>query len=320
MARTKIRDQVPPVAAVVLSYNRRTDLLLTLEQLQADSYPNLQILVIDNGSSDGTLEGIPERFEEVRLLRLPYNIGTRARDFAVTVTDSKYIVHFDDDSAPEADAISKMVEIFEGDPTIGVVPFNVIGGPYSGELPKTHPADLLGFINCGVGMRPQAIRDAGYLDPDFFVYAEEWDLGVRIRNAGWRFHFDPEVRVHHRTPDDARNLRFRRILAARNETWIVFKYYPVGRIPLLVLRVLFWNMLGARAEGPRSSPRYAVRGVLSACWGWRVAVSKRQAIDPDFLEALERRSGLWSLRPTGPRLGEMIRRRLRIPRGSTPPR
>lgn len=47
--------------------------------------------------------------------------------------------------------------------------------------------DLVGFINCAVGMRPEAVKDAGYLDLDSKFLAEDWDLGVRIRNRGWSF-------------------------------------------------------------------------------------------------------------------------------------
>jgi GT2 family glycosyltransferase len=192
-----------------------------------------------------------------------------------------------------------------------VIPFNVIGGPYTGEFMVGKPAeDLIGFVNCGVGMRPQAVRDAGYLDSDFFTYAEDWDLGIRIRNAGWRFHFDPGIRVHHRTADEDRDLEVRRTNCARNETWMAFKYYPATRVPLRVLRVLYWNIQAARDEGPRSSPWFAVRGVLIGCWRWRVARAKRQAIDPQLLEALELRSGLQALQPMWPRLRAMLLRLL----------
>lgn len=130
----------PRVTAVVLSFNRREELLRTLDALQWDDYPELDVLIIDNGSSDGSPEAVAERFPNARRLFLPYDVAVSARDYAVTATDADYIVHFDDDCAPEPAAISRMVELFEAHPEVGVIPFNIFGGPYT----PAHGAHALG--------------------------------------------------------------------------------------------------------------------------------------------------------------------------------
>ena len=172
----------------------------------------------------------------------------------------------------------------------------------------------------GWAFDPEAIKDAGYLDPDLFMYAEEWDLAIRVRNAGWRFHFDPEIRVHHRTGDEARNLELRRTLTTRNEVWIVFKYYPIARIPVLLFRVLYWNIQTARDEGARSSPWYALKGFLRACWHWRTPVAKRQTIDPEVLDAFELRTGFTALQPARPAIQATLLRRFKVLKASILPR
>jgi GT2 family glycosyltransferase len=157
-------------------------------------------------------------------------------------------------------------------------------------------------------MRLEALKAGVGFDPDFTMYADDFDLAIRIRNRGWKFVYDPSIRARHRTPDEVRDRRMRRTFAARNETWMALKYYPVHRVPVIVLRVLYWQMLAGR---PESTARYAVAGVASGCWRWRVAVGKREAIHPDVLHAFERISGVGSMRPMSPRLRSMITRRLR---------
>jgi hypothetical protein len=96
--------------------------------------------------------------------------------------------------------------------------------------------------------------------------------------------------------------------AGRNETWIALKYFPARRIPVIALRVLFWNIQVGRASG--FPTRYPFAGVASACWRWRVALRKRELVDPKVLDAFERRSGFDSTRPISQRLRSAVGRRL----------
>lgn len=69
----------PPVAAIVLSWNRRAEVLKTVALLLQDDYPALEVLVVDNASSDGTQGALGHNHPEVRLIALPDNRGVSAR-------------------------------------------------------------------------------------------------------------------------------------------------------------------------------------------------------------------------------------------------
>jgi GT2 family glycosyltransferase len=291
----KMQDRNPKVAIIVLTWNRREEVLKTLDLLEKDDYPNKEVIVIDNASTDGTREAVLSRYPNVKVISLPYNLGISGWDFGIVNTDAEYVVCLDDDSSPDPGAISRMVKVFEADPRIGIVPFNIYGGAFATEDWAKIPTDnLVGYINCGVGLRKEAVIKAGFNDPDFFLYANEWDLAIRILNKGYRIAFDPAIRANHRTSAMHRSYKRLRTLTARNEAWMVLKYFPLVRIPRILCRVLFWNAISSRKEGILSF-WYAIYGVATALWKWRVAWVKREKIKPEILERYER--NFWSFRP-----------------------
>lgn len=297
----------PKVAAIVLNWNRRDEALKTVGILLQDSYPHLEVIVVDNASSDGTVAALRASYPEVKVLALPYNMGTSGRDVGVLNTDAEYTAFFDDDSNPDAHAIARMVEIFEANPKVGIVPFNIYGGAFTTEYWEgAAPGDLIGYTACGVGLRRQAIIEAGFYDPDFVVYAEEYDLALRMLNRGWQIAFEPTIRAHHRASALHRSYKRTRTLTTRNETWMAIKYFPLARIPLIVCRVLFNNASLARLDG--FPPWYTLLGTAMALWNWRAAWKKREPIKPDILARYER--NFWGFQPIGPTLRGFVTRRL----------
>lgn len=278
----------PLVAAIVLSWNRRDEVLKTVDVLLQDTYPALEVLVVDNASSDGTPDALARRYPEVRVIALSTNRGISARDVGMRATDAEYVALFDDDSAPDPGAIAQMVALFEANPRLGIVPFNVYGGAHpTAHMARMLPRDLVGYHASGAGLRRRAALGAGGNDRDFFWGAEEWDQAVRILNDGWEIAFDPVIRAHHRTSALHRSSRRLRTQTARNETWIALKYFPPRRIPVIVCRIMFWNAVYCRREGIPAL-WHTPRGVATALWNWRIAWRKRQPIRPDVLARYER--------------------------------
>lgn len=303
-----MKEPMPRVAVIILSWNRRDEVLKTIALLEHDDYLNKEVIVINNGSIDDTQEAVRSRYPTVRVMRLPYNVGCSGFDFGIANTDADYIVCLDDDSAPDPNAISRMVEVFEANAKVGIVSFNIYGGAYSTEdWEKMEPSDLLGYINCGVGLRPKAVIDAGFNDRDFYLYTNEADLAIRILNKGYEIVFDPSIRAHHRTSPIGRSNKRLRTLSTRNEAWMVMKYFRLAKIPVMIWRVLFWNANYSRTEGPLSV-WYAFHGLAAALRHWQKAWKKRQAIRPEILARYER--NYWTFQPITPWLRRAVRRRI----------
>src|SRR3990170_4629146 len=115
----------PLVSVVILTWNRKDDLLETVAELKESTYAPIEIIVVDNGSNDGTQEEINEKFSEVNFIRLEKNVGIAGYNIGMKKARGEYVVLLDSDSFPDRKAIERMVAVFESDSQIGAVAFDV---------------------------------------------------------------------------------------------------------------------------------------------------------------------------------------------------
>jgi GT2 family glycosyltransferase len=221
-----VSNQLPLVSVVVVNYNGKEYVESCVASVLGSTYANLEVIVIDNGSTDGSVEhlnglyGAEGRF---RAVELDSNMGPAyARNRAVDTATGKYIAFLDNDTETEPGWLEPLVEAMEEDPTIGACQCKLLlmnqrdridyVGDYmsnlgfliqrvpGGEI-DTGQADsrveILSAKSAGMCMRAEAFREAGGFDEDYFIYVEETDLGWRVWLAGYRIIFVPESRVYH---------------------------------------------------------------------------------------------------------------------------
>lgn len=114
------------VAAIVLNYNKKDDLLLALKSIYASDYPNLSLVVVDNDSTDGSADAVAEAYPDTPLIRNPVNSGvSKGRntgwEYAKKHFDFEYVIFLDDDTEIEADYFTKMVKAYQDHPEAGIV-------------------------------------------------------------------------------------------------------------------------------------------------------------------------------------------------------
>lgn len=214
----------PRVSFILPTYNRRDVLLRTLEQVYRCGLPQseFEILVVDNASSDGTACAVRERFPAVRLLGLTSNRGPCAKNAGLAIAMGEFVVFLDDDSFPEPGSVRRMISHFDRDPLLGAAVFMVTLPDGSREC-SAYPNVCIG---CGTGLRRQAACDVGGLPDDFFMAAEEYDLSIRLLEAGWRVEPFNDLHVRHlKTPGSRFPGRIAR-LDARNNTLLAMRYFP----------------------------------------------------------------------------------------------
>jgi len=216
----------PLVSFVISTHNRLSALTQTLTALNpgapgAGTHPSETIL-IDNASTDGTAAAVAENFPQVRLLRQTVNHGSCAKNFGLAEATGKYVVFLDDDSFPFPGDIDRMVEHFQADPLLGAAVFAV--HLPSGECECSAYPEV--FAGCGVGLRSDALRQVGGLPDDFFMQAEEYDLSLRLLDAGWRVRRFDDLRVlHMKSPASRFPGRVMR-LDVRNNLTLIGRYFP----------------------------------------------------------------------------------------------
>jgi GT2 family glycosyltransferase len=246
MPTAPTRDLV--ISFTLSTHNRREVLLHTLRQidqcgLTRDEY---EVIIVDNASSDGTAEAVPREFPDVRLLPQHRNLGSCAKNFALPHARGQYIVFLDDDSFPAPGSIRRMIRHFEADDRLGAAVFTVVLP--DGSLECSAYPDV--FIGCGTGLRRSAIEQVGGLPDDFFMQAEEYDLSLRLLDAGWDVRRFEDLHVTHlKTPRSRVPWRTMR-LDVRNNYLVATRHFPDGWMAPFRRAWMnrYWRIAGAKGQ------------------------------------------------------------------------
>ena len=212
------------VTCVIATHNRRDVLLHTLERIHRCGLKQAEYetIIADNASSDGTAHAVRDQFPSVVVLRQAANRGPCAKNDALTISRGQYVVFLDDDSYPEPGSVRRMIGHFESDPRLGAAVFTITLPDGNREC-SAYPNVCIG---CGTGFRRDALRQVGGLPEEFFMAAEEYDLSLRLLDAGWRVELFDDLHVTHlKSPASRFPGRIAR-LDARNNTLLAMRYFP----------------------------------------------------------------------------------------------
>ncbi len=217
----------PRVTVVVLTWNSRAHLQACLESLRAieSSALDLTLLVVDNGSTDGTLEALRTGFPEVEAIAAGANLGfAGGNNLGLRLAlergaDFVFLLNPDTDVHPGF--LAEALSVALADPGAAAVQSLLLLHPERDLLNSVgNRIHFLGFGHCGgyrtpratapaeaveipfasgaaVLLRAAALREVGLLDDELFLYQEDQDLGLRLRLAGWRARLAPRSLVWH---------------------------------------------------------------------------------------------------------------------------
>jgi GT2 family glycosyltransferase len=285
-------------AVVVITRNRQEELLRSLERMT--SLPEgPQILVGDNGSTDGTCEATAARFPQVRLFHSAQNLGTIARNDMVRRLHTPYVAFCDDDTWWDPGALSVAADTLDAHDGLASVTGRIMvepGGredpivpelsgspvPAPGWLPG--PA-LLGILAGASMLRISAFWEAGGFSPRLWLGGEEELLTIDLAARGWWMCYRDDVIVHH-AASLIRDSRERRRLGIRNTLWTTWLRRPLPsalRRTRAIVASLPPDLTSARAIG---------QAVAGMPW----VVRERHAVPPKvelglrLLEEPQRRS------------------------------
>jgi len=270
----------PLVGIVVLNWNGLELTTACLRSLQKQTYPNYRVILVDNGSTDGSGRALAELFPNAHLLRLKTNEGftggSNAGIRAALSSDADYVLLLNNDTVVAADMLDELIRAAEADHQIGVVApkiffadsprviwyaagsFNWWQGLSSyyrrrpDERTPQSPRDITFATGCAMLLRSSVLERVGLLDERFFAYVEDADITTRILRAGNRARYAPSARVWHRGGGTAalhmgmdRAVR----LAIRNKLLLMTKHarpwHWVTFVPCFgVRRVLFHVLRG----------------------------------------------------------------------------
>ncbi len=232
---------------VIVNYNRKAELLETILRTRAltQNSPEFEIVIVDNASTDGSAEAVKAQYPDVVLIENPVNTGVPAWNLGFRRARGKYFIVLDDDSHVDSgleDALAYMDVHSE----VGILALNIISGPYTSLDWKWHDGqELVGFIGCGAIFRRSTYEEVGGYADWMFLYVNEWDLGLRVVDAGYQVRYFAGCQVIHRASAVNRSSKRLRVFVTRHELSIVYKYMSTDRM-MYVWRVAFNNLKGIR--------------------------------------------------------------------------
>ena len=222
MTALEPNPRLPLLSAVLISWNRKELLEQAINSLLDQHYPQLEIIVVDNGSTDGSVEWLRAQ-TQVRLIENTRNVGaSAARNQGTRFAGGEYVIYMDSDAELKTGgALARWVERLEREQEIG----GVAGIYYSDEAltrlwcwspcmdwegnhdlpasltPRENPTVL---TTCLAMFRLGLVREVGGFDEYFFYLYEDGDLCERIRKRGYRLVVDDEVKILHRVAERGR--------------------------------------------------------------------------------------------------------------------
>jgi GT2 family glycosyltransferase len=211
----------PKVACILVNWNGWQDTVDCLDALKLNDYPNLKIIVVDNGSTNDSVSRIRAAHPDILLLESSKNLGFAGGNnigMRYALSDkAEYVWLLNNDTKPAQDSLSKLVAKAGTDPKIAAV----ASVCYYADNPSVVQVWAGAKVNLWIGYarnftEPQsdqsldalygasmliarpALEQVGLLDEGFFHYWEETELSVRLRKAGWRLAAAPGSRILHK--------------------------------------------------------------------------------------------------------------------------
>jgi GT2 family glycosyltransferase len=266
---------VASVTVVIATRERRASLARALGHLRSlpESPP---IVVVDNGSRDGTVEMVRREHPGIVLIEIGQNRGAAARNAGVEAAETPYVAFCDDDSWWAPGSLERACSRMDEHPHVGLIAARILVGP--GEVPDPTCGEMaasplppceglpwptvLGFLACGAIARRSTFLEVGGFHPRFGVGGEERLLAIDLAAAGWDLLYCEDLVAHHH-PEAGGERPGRRRRQCRNDLWSAWLRRPFLPAARLTARTL----AGALLDGERlAGLAEALRG---SGWVWR---------------------------------------------------
>jgi GT2 family glycosyltransferase len=310
------KEQTPAVNIVIPNWNGLRFLpacLASIEQQQ--DVVSLEVTVVDNGSTDGSLEYLREHHPQVRVIALPENRGfSAAVNQGILSSTAPYVFLLNNDTELAPDCLSRLMEVADEQKEFDFFSPKMLSfhertildgagdsylrggagyrlGTMEQDSPIYNQAGPIFGACAGAALYRRSLFDQiGLFDEDFFAYLEDVDLNLRINHSGRRGYYVPTAKVYHigSASSGSKINPFTIRLSTRNSFYVLLKNYP-GRLffrflPVILIYQFFW-LLFVIKKG--QIPAY-LQGIVQAVLGMKTMRKKRKEISKhDFLNIAE---------------------------------
>ncbi len=267
-----VSKEKPKVATITLSWNAKKDLVEVLDCVKRQTYKPKEVIVVDNGSTDGSVEKIRKLFPFVKIFTSKINTGY-AKGYNICFSkvskNIDYVVVLDQDIIIPDNYIEKIVEGFEKEPENTIILMCDLEEP----LIKTFnlKEDYVKSFHGSCWSYRNVFRNFIKFEEKFFAYSNEADLSAQLLNSGFIILFYPECKAFHKH-DSTKRGSFRVVLETRNWLWTIWRNYKVFDSFILSIT----SILHMYSKASRNNKTfYFLRGVIEAFRGLPYCIRSR---------------------------------------------
>jgi GT2 family glycosyltransferase len=217
---------LPLVSSVILNTNRQKDTMECLTSLDKSTYFNHKVIVLDNHSTDGSVEAIRSKFPSVQVVKLEENLGYAGNnnvgiEYALE-QGADWVFVLNEDTILDEECLTNLVSVGESDKRIGVLGpmvyhhdepevIQTAGGKFGprweayhlsvderdvGQYEEPHLVDWIS--GCGIMVRREVIEQVGLIDERYFYFWEETEWCLRAGRSGWKIVHVPQAKMWHK--------------------------------------------------------------------------------------------------------------------------
>lgn len=244
-------NENPLVTVNILSFNRKDELRNTLTKVYEQDYKNIEVIVVDNASADGSSEMVKKEFPGVQLIQLEKNIGIAGWNEGFKVAKGEYVLVLDDDSYPESGAILEAIKAINMHLNVGIFSMQVYNTCWNNKEELNFiNGELCVFTGCGALITKKCLQTVGYYEESLFLYLHEIEYIIRLfkYNIGSITSNDSYV-VHHYSPSNrstnySKNYDSRKhYYFLRNKLLILILHFPLSLIFFFCFKITFYNFI-----------------------------------------------------------------------------
>ena len=220
---------IPQISIIVVNWNGKALLNDCLGPLSRQQGATCELILVDNGSSDGSVDWVRTQFPEIKIVQLPSNRGFMGGNLAgLDAAQGEFIALLNNDTRADERCLKELLLPMMRDSRIGISAAKLLldgteainsagiglttagvgfdRGYGEGTCLYDAPEDVFGACAAGVLYRRSMLDEIGFLDSDFFLYGEDVDLSFRAQIAGWKCAYVPTAIVYHKLNTTARKL------------------------------------------------------------------------------------------------------------------
>lgn len=265
----------PQVIIIILNWNGKEDTIECLESLKNITYPNYKILLVDNGSTDGSVDFFKRRYPEIEIVENQENLGFAEGNNVgmrrALEKGSDYVLILNNDTVVDSHFLQELINLAEQDLKIGIVGpkiyyydnpskinsaggtinWNVgaginigIGATDNGQF--NHCLDVEYLMGAAMLIKNELIKEIGGFNQGFFLLLEDTELCIRAKRVGYRSVFCPNSKIYHKEGISGEKSPISLYYWYRNRLLLLKNHYPHGilKFHIILIYISLRTMVG----------------------------------------------------------------------------